>query len=118
MVDKLTSVDAAMRRLRLQVNPDNVLQVHHALAAEVALLTNEIRLNGRPVQVGIAADESVSKMAANAFTTKIQKLVQEVGAYRDKLQDAVTEIKAQAIRYGHTEQEIKRSFDTFQAGNR
>lgn len=114
----LASVNAALSRLRLQVTPDNVLQMHHGLAAVVARLSDEISLNGRLVEVGVAADESVSKMAAQAFTTKIRNLVRYLVAYRDSLQDGVNELKALAVRYGHTEQDIRRSFDGFQAGNR
>lgn len=115
---ELAEVNAALSRLRLQVNPDNVLQMHHDLADLVLRLSDEIRLNGNPVQVGVAADESVSKMAANAFTTKIRNLVSYLSAYRDALQHGVAEIKSLAVRYGHTEQEIQRSFDRFQAGTR
>lgn len=113
-----TSMNATVQRLLTQVTPENVLQIHNGVQAEVAFLADQLKLNGYPARVGIAADEAVSTMAANGFNAKIQGLVQEAAAYIDGLRRAGAAIKAQAIQYGHTEDEIKRSFQAFQTGAR
>lgn len=113
-----TFLHAEMRHLLTQVTPENVLQIHNGVQAEVAFLADQLKLNGYPARVGVAADEAVSTMAASAFTAKIQGLVQEAAAYIDELRRAAAVIRAQAIRYGHTEDEIRRSFEALQADTR
>lgn len=104
---------ADLDHLLFQVTPDNILHIHHTLAAEATLIRVEVAKAHNGSVVGIAAKDPVSKPAADAFNAKIEHLLDQGAAYGDALDAMAEHLKRIAASYGHTEDEINASFHRF-----
>ncbi|HEY1972117.1 MAG TPA: hypothetical protein VGH89_29470 [Pseudonocardia sp.] len=104
---------ADLDHLLFQVTPDNILHIHHTLAAEATLIRVEVWRAESGATVGIAAKDPVSRPAAEGFNRKIERLLRQCADYGRALQETADQLKQMATNYGHTEAEIERSFSAF-----
>jgi hypothetical protein len=108
------AAQADLASLRLQVNPDNVLQIRNSLEAESQYLRTQIG-RYRSARVGEPGNDLVSKPAAEGFNAKIDPYWTEQSAYAALLHSMADEFEQTAKSYGIAEQQIQDSFTTFYA---
>jgi small-conductance mechanosensitive channel len=105
---------ADLGNLRMQVTPENVMQLHHALAAEAQLVRAHLALAlALATAVGEPAKDPVSPGAARGFNAKRQALFDQCTAYVTELRSTADALAKTAHSYGHSEQEITDSFKKF-----
>jgi hypothetical protein len=105
--------NAEVNDLMFQITPDNVIQIHHAVAAEARLVLAEVGLAQRDAVVGVAAKDPVSQPASEQFNAKINPVVQQSRAYGNALQAVADQLQATITSYGHTEDEITSTFGQY-----
>lgn len=110
----MLSTVAELNRLGTQVRVDNVLQLRNALAAEVVRLQEGFLRTRRDMQVGECGGDPLSQPVADAFNRRIQALTHADDAYLAELNRVREELHRTALAYGHTEDDIARSFIAFQ----
>ena len=106
---------ATLARMGVRVTPENVLQLRNALAAEVDRLSATLQLRERALHVGECGKDPLSRPVADAFNQKIQSLVTQMQAYVRELSGARDALHETALTYGHTEDQVRQSFDAFRA---
>jgi hypothetical protein len=106
---------ADLGNLCMQVTPENVMQLHHALAAEAQLVKMHLS-QAMAVPVGEPAKDPVSPGAARDFNAKRHGLFDQCLAYVTELQSTADALAKTAQSYGHSEQEITSSFEKFNTG--
>jgi hypothetical protein len=109
------AAQADLASLRLQVNPDNVLQIRNSLEAESVYLRKQIAQFSVLGRVGEPGNDLVSKPAAEGFNAKIDPYWTEQSAYAALLHSMADEFEQTAKSYGIAEQQIQDSFTTFYA---
>jgi hypothetical protein len=111
-----SALSADLAHLDLQVTPENVVQVANVLRAESDYVRRHLRTARRDSHVGEPGKDPVSPWAAKAFNTKIDAMYDRVEEYVKTLQAYADRLIKTARDYGHTDDDIKRSFDTISAG--
>lgn len=106
-------LNAEVNDLMFHITPDNVIQIHHALAAEATRVLKEAVLAEHTAVVGVAAKDPVSQPASEQFNAKINPLLQQSMAYGKALQAVADHLQATISSYGHTEDEITSTFGQY-----
>jgi uncharacterized protein YukE len=102
--------DSAVDRLRLQVNPENVLRVRATLLAESDRLSAAIERGGQGDWVGFCGGDPLSADARAAFNERIDDVAGQCRAYADSLRAAGDSLEQVARDYGHTDAAIAASY--------
>lgn len=107
---------ADLDNLGLQVNKDNVLNVHKLLYSEVLRLRTGMRQQDYKFVMGECGTDPVSPEAAQAFTAKMTRLRDHCNNYVDILASAAEQLNQNARTYGYTEEQIKASMSAVSTG--
>ncbi len=108
-----TGLAADLDHLGMQVTPANVLQVRNAVLGEARRLNLVLKLHRGSLRVGLCGGDPVSGPAAELFNQKIDALVAQCQGYVDGLRRAGLALEQTARDYGHAEQQITDSFNSY-----
>ncbi|MFC5995996.1 hypothetical protein ACFQE5_17460 [Pseudonocardia hispaniensis] len=101
---------SAVDSLRMQVDRDTVLQARAALLEETLRLRRALLVHASDEGIGLCGGDPISPVAAQAFNERIGALLEHCRRYTDDLETAGHTLGEIARRYGHTEDDIARSF--------
>ncbi len=99
-----------MDKLLLQVNADNVLDVHRAFQQHADELRAELLQIRSNVHIGLCGRDPISIDAAKAFNEKIGQLLDVHWQQWEELSTVATLLRETAQDYGKSEDQINASF--------
>ncbi|GAA5172665.1 hypothetical protein GCM10023321_72870 [Pseudonocardia eucalypti] len=105
------AVARQLEQLALQVTPQTVLQVRNGFLGEAQRLQDALRHHAANIVVGPVGGDPLSQPAANVFNEHIKFTLAKCQAYVNQLRTQGDKLSQTARSYGHTEQEIKQSFE-------
>lgn len=109
---------ADLNHLGAQVTPENVLGVRNVLLGEWTRLTEGMVRYGFAIHIGLCGKDPVSPTAQTAFNRAIDAHRDHAFQYVGALRAAAEALGETARAYGHAENEIARSFNTYLAEKR
>lgn len=105
-----TRMRAAINHVRMQVNPENILQVRKLFLEEAERVLAFVTTCEKDTEyVGLCGGDPLSPEAADALNRRIRHELLQARRYGSQLESAGRSLERTAREYGYTEAQIKAS---------
>ncbi|MBB5954524.1 uncharacterized protein YukE [Saccharothrix tamanrassetensis] len=104
---------------KFNVTKDTVLQAGHIIDAQLDSLRKAYRHASDDLRVQLADADDVNSDIAAAWNDRLVEgegsYAQRIAEYMDSLHGLITQLRAAAVQYGHTEEEIQAAMGSTRA---